>query len=406
MGKRLLWGAGGSVGGVALVEALVLAGITPLTPVAWPALGAIAASGVAGLPALVSGTSVVVAYYAANLFAPHRFGEFYANPANTVTWTLGLALLGLLTVMLRRRLDAQRGVLDSSRRLALALEGSGTAIWDTNLATRECVLSAAWSEMLGGPAVETRTTLRQLLGIIHPDDVQAALAASMETVKGRSPVYAHEHRVRTFDGRWIWILSRGRVTERDPRTGRALRMVGTNLEITSRKSAEERMQDLASHDALTGLANRPLLFERMARALARARRTDDRPALLYLDLDRFKEINDRLGHGAGDAVLREFAARLIACVREVDTVARVGGDEFVVLLENVRDAAAARGVAEKMVAAVRAPASADGRSVALTTSIGIALHNRPESADEWMKRADEALYEAKAAGRDTVKLAA
>ena len=406
MGKRLLWGAGGSVGGIVLVEALVLAGISPLTPVAWPAAGTIAASAVAGLPALISGASVVAAYYAANLSTPHRFGEFYASPANALTWTVGLALLGMLTVMLRRRLDAQRDVLSLTRRLELALEGSGTAIWDTNLETRECVLSAAWSEMLGGPSVETRTTLPELLKIIHPDDVQGALAASMETVKGRSPVYAHEHRVRTLDGRWVWILSRGRVTERDPATGRARRMVGTNIEITSRKSAEERMQDLASHDALTGLANRPLLFERMARALARARRTDDRPALLYLDVDRFKGINDRLGHGAGDAVLKEFAARLSACVREVDTVARVGGDEFVVLLENVRDAGAARGVAEKMIAAVRAPATVDGRPVSLTTSIGIALYSRPESTDAWMKRADAALYEAKAAGRDAVKLAA
>jgi diguanylate cyclase (GGDEF)-like protein len=93
-------------------------------------------------------------------------------------------------------------------------------------------------------------------------------------------------------------------------------------------------------------------------------------------------------------------------VREIDTVARVGGDEFVVLLEHVRDAEAVRGVADKMIAAVRAPATVDGQPVPLTTSIGIALHRRPESADDWMKRADASLYEAKAAGRDTARFAA
>jgi diguanylate cyclase (GGDEF)-like protein/PAS domain S-box-containing protein len=301
---------------------------------------------------------------------------------------------------------ADNALRAAKQRLELAIEGSGTALWDTDLVTREVVLSPAWSEMLGGPAVPTRSTIDELIKLIHPDDLQNAVHASMETVRGRRHAYSHEHRVRGSDGRWIWVLSRGRVIERDPRTGRALRMIGTNIDITARRLAEERMQSLAQHDGLTGTANRALLFERINRALVRAKRAERQPALLYLDLDHFKDVNDRLGHAAGDALLKEFAARLGRAVREADTVARVGGDEFVVLLEDVGDGEGAKRIAEKIAAAVHEPLRADGHDVAMTTSIGVALHDRAENADQWLKRADVALYEAKAAGRDTVKLAA
>ena len=403
---RLLLGAGSSAAGVALVEALVYAGLTPLTPIAWPGVGAIIAAAVAGIPALVSGAVVVTAYYFVNLAASTRFQDFFAHPATTVFWAFGLTLLGTLTALMRRRVDVQRSRMASTHRLEQALEGSGTAVWDTDLATGECVLSAAWSEMLGGPSRETRTTVSALTQLIHPDDFAATVKASVDVVKGLQPAYAQEHRVRTDDGRWIWILSRGRVVERDPRTGRALRMVGTNIEITSRKAAEERMQDLAQHDGLTGMATRALFYERMQRALLRAKRAGQGPALLFLDLDHFKRVNDSLGHAAGDALLREFAARLAGCVREVDTIGRFGGDEFVVLLEAVRDRDNALRVAEKIAAAMREPFEADGRQVTSTASIGVALHDRPESVDDWMKRADRALFEAKAAGRDTVRVAA
>jgi diguanylate cyclase (GGDEF)-like protein len=166
------------------------------------------------------------------------------------------------------------------------------------------------------------------------------------------------------------------------------------------------MQDLAQHDGLTGMATRALFYERMQRALLRAKRAGQGPALLFLDLDHFKRVNDTLGHAAGDALLREFAARLAGCVREVDTIGRFGGDEFVVLLEEVRDRENALRVAEKIAVAMREPFEADGRKVTCTASIGVALHDRPETADDWMKRADRALYEAKAAGRDTVRVAA
>jgi GGDEF domain-containing protein len=155
-------------------------------------------------------------------------------------------------------------------------------------------------------------------------------------MKGMRPSYAFEHRVRAADGQWKWILSRGRVTERDPAGGRALRMIGTNIDITDRKRMEEALQSVAHSDPLTGLANRMLLADRMRLALARGRRSGSACALLYLDIDRFKHVNDTLGHAAGDRLLKDFAERLRGCVRQSDTVARLGGDEFVVLLEDLR----------------------------------------------------------------------
>jgi PAS domain S-box-containing protein len=130
------------------------------------------------------------------------------------------------------------------QRLELALDGSKTALWDTDLRTGEVVLSAAWSEMLGGPREETRTTIRELRQLMHPEDAKGAIAASLEALKGHSSHYFREHRVRTRDGAWMWILSRGKVTERDPATGRALRMIGTIIDISERKAHE------AERDAL------------------------------------------------------------------------------------------------------------------------------------------------------------
>jgi diguanylate cyclase (GGDEF)-like protein len=149
-----------------------------------------------------------------------------------------------------------------------------------------------------------------------------------------------------------------------------------------------------------------LLTDRLRLALARSRRSGAQLAVLYLDIDRFKEVNDRLGHAAGDELLKEFGARLRDCLRATDTVARLGGDEFVVLLEDLQDAQSAKLVAEKILHAMRAPMNVDGRAVAVTTSIGLACGDGQANGDMLMRAADAALYEAKNAGRDTYRLAA
>ena len=182
-------------------------------------------------------------------------------------------------------------------------------------------------------------------------------------------------------------------------------MIGTNVDITDRHRLEEAVQSAAQTDPLTGLANRALLGERLSRAVARCRRIGGQLALLYLDLDRFKEVNDSLGHGAGDALLKDFALRLRRSVRASDTVARFGGDEFVVLLEDVKARDNAVRIAEKVVEEARHPLRVDGREIVATTSIGLAYGDGSEDEDALLKRADAALYDAKAAGRDCYRLA-
>jgi diguanylate cyclase (GGDEF)-like protein len=167
------------------------------------------------------------------------------------------------------------------------------------------------------------------------------------------------------------------------------------------REAERRLAELAQYDALTGLANRTLFNDRLAQAIARAHRTEQPVALLFVDLDRFKEINDSLGHEAGDAVLRETAARLRAHLREGDSVARLGGDEFTVILEDVAGPDEVRAVAQKLMRAFAEPIVVDGQDLFPTLSIGVALYPRDgDTAEALLRHADTAMYQAKAEGRD------
>ncbi|HEY6239605.1 MAG TPA: PAS domain-containing protein, partial [Burkholderiales bacterium] len=193
---------------------------------------------------------------------------------------------------------------DSEQRLSLALESSQLALFDWNIATGEVFLSEQWAVMLGGSPAPTRTRFDALERLVHGDDAAALSRLIRDALKGVAPYYRAEHRVRTNDGRWIWIQSQGRVTAHGA-GGQALRLIGTNADVTERKNAEADLAEsrallerAAQYDGLTGLPNRNLLGDRLEQALARARRNRQLISLLYLDLDRFKEINDALGHAA------------------------------------------------------------------------------------------------------------
>ena len=300
---------------------------------------------------------------------------------------------------------------ESEQRLSLALEGSQLALFDWNIATGEVFLSEQWAVMRGGDPAPTRTTFDALERMVHPEDKPDLDRVIQDALKGVTPYYRAEHRIMTNDGRWIWIQSHGQVTARGP-DGRALRLIGTNADVTERKRAEadlaERRAQLeraAQYDSLTGLPNRNLLGDRLEQALARARRNRQLISIFYLDLDRFKEINDALGHAAGDVLLKAFAERLNACVRETDTVARLGGDEFVILLEDVREDGDARAIADKIIDAMRREFHVESKALRATTSFGIAFTRGDTTGEELLKQADAALYEAKRAGRNKYHLA-
>jgi diguanylate cyclase (GGDEF)-like protein/PAS domain S-box-containing protein len=305
---------------------------------------------------------------------------------------------------LRSDLEEQR------QRLALALKGADLGLWDRDLTTGALVVDTRWAGMLGYRPEEAPQDVVKWRSMIHPDDLPVARRGLAEHIEGRSNQYEAEIRVRAKDGSWRWILTRGRVTE-CAADGRPLRLTGTHLDITERRAAQEEVARLALYDALTGLPNRRLLLDRLAHDLAEARRAGRHGALLFIDLDRFKQINDARGHAVGDAVLREMAARLRRGLRETDTVARFGGDEFVALLTDLGDtaeqsAAAARRVAGKLCETVARPCHLGTAGECLIgASIGVSLFpdGEREDPDALLRQADTAMYRAKESGRNTVR---
>ncbi|KAA2236633.1 EAL domain-containing protein [Salinarimonas soli] len=291
----------------------------------------------------------------------------------------------------------------SEERLAMALDATNDGLWDWNVVTGDVWLSERWYAMLGYDPGEIRPHVDAWSALVHPDDIDAVMRPLTDHLKGLTPIYQCEHRVRHRDGSWRWILDRGKVVARDG-AGRAIRAVGTHTDITDRKEAERRVEHAASHDSLTDLPNRALFRHRLNQQLAESRRTGASVALLYLDLDRFKTVNDTLGHLAGDALLRETARRMAGALRLEDTLARLGGDEFAVLQAGDASPARTRALAERLVEAVSEPFGVAGRSVSVGLSVGIALSpGDGTDADELFKNADLALYRAKMAGRNTYR---
>ena len=312
------------------------------------------------------------------------------------TYMIGIAR----DITARRRAEQQ--MMRAKERLDLALTSSSLALWDWDLRQLRVYFNENWAELLGDQRRESTFSAEQVLELTHPADRDIFRAALGNTVKGVSEEFDCEYRVVTSTGDWIWIHSRGKVTQRGA-DGKALRMTGTSTNITKRKQAEERAEYLATRDALTGLPNRVLLHDRLEQSVAGAARSEAGFAFMFIDLDRFKTINDSLGHHVGDELLKAVAARLAACVRATDTVARLGGDEFAVILENLRDDddEGAQSVAEKMIAAMSAPMIVEGQALNTSCSIGISLYPADgRDSASLMKNADVAMYYAKEKGRN------
>jgi diguanylate cyclase (GGDEF)-like protein/PAS domain S-box-containing protein len=234
--------------------------------------------------------------------------------------------------------------------------------------------------------------------LIHPDD-RARLNAAMEhLLQWNAPASSMELRLLTSDGTVRWFENC--YTPVRDEANRLLEIEGILIDISERKAAEARIAKLARTDVLTGLANRMTFSDHLRQAFATAQRASRAFAVLYLDLDRFKEVNDTLGHHAGDRLLQEVARRLRDVTREIDLVARLGGDEFAIIQTGVDDSAAAGTLAEKLIEVVSAPYAIDGNDLRIGVSIGISLYEgNVGSPDALLMQADQALYRAKHAGR-------
>ena len=297
---------------------------------------------------------------------------------------------------LQRARDALR---QSEERYALAALAANDGLWDWDLVRDRCDFSARWRAMLGLENTPLLPLAREWLDRVHPDDA-ARLRADIDAhLAGSSPRLESEHRLRHADGSWRWVLVRA-LALRDDGT-QASRLAGSMTDISARKRSEEELRRAAMHDALTGLLNRAYFLESLERAVARVQRRPDKTiALLFLDLDRFKQINDSLGHLAGDRLLASIARRLHACVRPGDILARLGGDEFAVLLDDLKDPTDATRVAERMQEALHGPLPSHSSEAVVTASIGIAFGGADlEGHEELLRDADLAMYRAKASGK-------
>lgn len=297
------------------------------------------------------------------------------------------------------RKRAERALEKSEQRYALAAAATNDGLWDWDILTNEVYYSPRWKSILGFHEDDLVPSIQSWTDLIHPSDLAQFQADLTLHLAGQSQKLNNQHRVLTRDGGERWVLCRG-VAVRD-KEGRAIRIAGSLSDISKQKETEAALIQQAHHDRLTGLPNRTLFTELVRFALARARRIGSyKFAVLFLDFDRFKVINDSLGHEYGDMLLTSIAQQLRVQLRTVDAAARIGGDEFVVLLDGIDGLSGAIEVAERLLKTFAKPHSLGGHDVISTASIGIVTseghYSRPE---EMIRDADNAMYQAKASGR-------
>ncbi len=298
------------------------------------------------------------------------------------------------------RTQAEHEIRQRGERLALAAEAANDGLWQWNLQTREFYVSSRWRAMIGLPGHAAIGGPGEWLDRVHPDDIASLNAALDAHLAGTTQVFHHEHRIRHEDGTFRRFLCRGLAVRGAGK--KPDRIAGSLTDTTEQAIAQEKLRSVGFQDSLTGTFNRAVFVEALGRRLDEGRRrgTGGGFAVLYLDLDRFKIVNDSLGHMVGDELLVAASRRLESCLRNGDALARLGGDEFAILLNGLQDDAQANAIACRIQDALSTPFSIAGREVFTSASIGIAFgpahYTNP---DEIMRDADTAMYHAKSRGK-------
>ena len=301
-------------------------------------------------------------------------------------------------VELRADLEAEH------MRLANIIESTRLGTWEWDIRTGQTVFNERWAGILGYTLAElVPTDLGTWKRLSHPEDLAAAERSLAIHFEGKTEYFEVEGRMRHKDGRWIWILDRGKVVERDA-AGHPLKMYGTHMDITEKKLMEDRIHELAIRDPLTDIFNRRYIFERLEEVVAEYRRTGRNFCISLMDLDHFKAVNDTYGHQAGDYILTEFAASLRASIRQYDILGRYGGEEFILISLNAGAKEAAAAI-ERVMSIVRAATySFKGKSIRYTFSCGVAdsgeFQRDQFSSGAIISLADTRLYVAKENGRN------
>ena len=305
-------------------------------------------------------------------------------------------LIGIITDVTRYK-ETERALEASEARFRVLTESSIDLISVVDEDGTMQYQSAALRHLLGYDPADTIG--KNVFDLVHRDDLEHVRAAFRRIGETRQLTEPVEFRLRHRDGSWRTFESLGTNCMNNPHIHG---IVWNSRDVTDRKVIQQRIQHLAYHDNLTGLPNRGLLQDRLARAIARAERSGRKVAVLFIDLDNFKNINDTLGHDVGDELLRQVSRRLTDCVRLEDTIARQGGDEFIVLLDQLEDGRNASIVAQKVLNALRQPLTLGGTEQHVSGSVGIAVY--PEDgrdAQTLMKNADTAMFHGKSLGKNT-----
>jgi diguanylate cyclase (GGDEF)-like protein/PAS domain S-box-containing protein len=308
----------------------------------------------------------------------------------------------LHTEIIERR-RTEEALRQSEERYAIAARGANDGLWDWDLSVNRIHFSSRWKSMLGYDETDIGENPEEWFLLVHPEDRKHFESKITAHIDGQATQLESEYRIRHKDGTYRWVLNRGLAVRNI--AGKAYRMAGSQTDITERKIAEEQLLHDAFHDALTGLPNRALFMDRLEHRIRQAQKSLQRKSLyrfaaLFLDLDRFKIINDSLGHLVGDQLLIAVSQRLSEAVRPEDTVARLGGDEFAIILEDITDQAHAEQITRRLQEQLSLPFYIDGTEVFTTASIGIALSSAEyERPEEMIRDADIAMYQVKGKGK-------
>jgi diguanylate cyclase (GGDEF)-like protein/PAS domain S-box-containing protein len=307
----------------------------------------------------------------------------------------GMAMVRAIELAIGRR-QSLGSQTDSQSCFELAVRGADDGILDWDLSTAIVSCCRRTQELLG---VDGSFSTARWFDNVHPDDLGPLKAALEDHFNGKTERLENHHRIHISQKGWRWVMIRGTVAPES--SGKTARLVALVSDVTDRKQTEEQLLHDAFHDSLTGLANRALFIDRLEQLIVRCRRRGDiRFAVLFFDLDGFKSINDSFGHGVGDQMLVAIARRMERSLRPMDAIARFGGDELAVLINDTVDLGGAVHVAERIQGLLAEGFEIDGHRLAISASIGIVLNtNQHKEAREILREADIAMYRAKAAGK-------
>jgi diguanylate cyclase (GGDEF)-like protein/PAS domain S-box-containing protein len=357
---------------------------------------------------MLSATRIVMVYMLfalAWIFFSDQVVQFFIKDAvlisqiQTLKGMLFVVVTGLLLfVLIRQKLRdveaVQKKLKMHEQRLEYVIQGANLGYWDWNYETHEHWVNDRWLSFLGLKRSDIKDKSTDWIERIHPMDRPIAEHAIEQTIKDHLP-YVIEFRMRHKDGHWVWIEGSGAVVEWDEKTHLPLRLSGTHRDISERKHLQEEMRFLALNDPLTALPNRIYLRQELERLLLSTREL----AFMFLDLDAFKNINDMFGHSIGDKVIQDVAKRFSRCLREADFLARVGGDEFVIISSQK---SRIEHLAQLLVSSLDDPVMIENEAFNIGVSMGIALSPQDGFTFEILfKNADTAMYEAKKSGKNS-----